>query len=377
MLSASLLGWIWAGGFGWLDAWRFPIIKHLWTSSMVLWAAGWCYLLLALFYPVIDVLHFRGRSFFFMVFGANAITAYMLDADRRLRPYRQWLRRRHYRALQQVGRILAGVGHGPASGDRLRHSLADLAIHVPKMLVCTSSLTLSSAILVWFPSSVARRRRRFSPCLGKEIESCANLSTPPRHGSSRPCCFWRSIAVFAQTLRHDFVNYDDKLYLLENGANVGDGLTASSIGWVFRTNHGSLWGPMTWLSHLLDCHLYGFRPWGHHLTNLLLHAATTIFPFLHPPPHDRQPWPSAPAAALFAIHPLHVETVAWIAERKGLLGGLFFVLTLAAYVRFVQRPFSWTQLLADDCDVRIGPDVEAGAGDAAVPAIAVGLLAPG
>ncbi len=73
-----LLGWIWAGGFGWLDAWRFPIIKHLWTSSMVLWAAGWCYLLLAIFYLVVDVLGFRKWAFFFMVFGANSITAYML-----------------------------------------------------------------------------------------------------------------------------------------------------------------------------------------------------------------------------------------------------------------------------------------------------------
>jgi predicted acyltransferase len=74
------LGWVWAGGFGWLDTWRFPIIKHLWTSSMVLWAAGWCYLLLAIFYLVIDVLHFRRWAFFFMVLGANAITAYMLHA---------------------------------------------------------------------------------------------------------------------------------------------------------------------------------------------------------------------------------------------------------------------------------------------------------
>ena len=72
------LGWVWAGGFGWLAAWRFPIIKHIWTSSMVLWSAGWCYLLLALFYLVIDVLGFRKWSLFFMVIGANAITAYML-----------------------------------------------------------------------------------------------------------------------------------------------------------------------------------------------------------------------------------------------------------------------------------------------------------
>jgi protein O-mannosyl-transferase len=153
------------------------------------------------------------------------------------------------------------------------------------------------------------------------------------------------IAVFAQTLRHDFVNYDDKLYLLENRSHVAEGLTASSIGWAFRTNHGSLWGPVTWLSHLLDCHIYGFHAWGHHLTNLLLHAATTIFLFLTLRRMTGNLWPSALAAALFAIHPSHVETVAWIAERKGLLGGLFFVLTLAEYVRFVQRPFAWGNYL--------------------------------
>jgi len=73
------LGWIWAGGFGWLTAWRFPLIKHIWTSSMVLWAAGWCYLLLAAFYLIIDVLGFRKWSLFFMVIGANSITAYMLQ----------------------------------------------------------------------------------------------------------------------------------------------------------------------------------------------------------------------------------------------------------------------------------------------------------
>ncbi len=152
-------------------------------------------------------------------------------------------------------------------------------------------------------------------------------------------------AVFGQTLQHDFVNYDDTLYLLDNRANVGEGLTASSIGWAFRTNYGSMWGPMTWLSHLLDCHVYGFRPWGHHLTNVLLHSLATISLFWVFWRMTGNLWPSALVAALFAIHPLHVETVAWIAERKGVLSGLFFVLTLAAYVRFVRWPFSWASYL--------------------------------
>jgi protein O-mannosyl-transferase len=152
-------------------------------------------------------------------------------------------------------------------------------------------------------------------------------------------------AVFGQTLRHGFVNYDDKLYIVDNRANVGDGLTAQSIGWAMRTTHGSMWGPVTWISHLLDCQLYGFRPWGHHLTNVLLHGVTTLLLFRILWRMTGNLWPSALVAALFAIHPLHVETVAWVSERKGLLSGLFFLLTLGAYVRFVRRPFSWWNYL--------------------------------
>lgn len=153
------------------------------------------------------------------------------------------------------------------------------------------------------------------------------------------------IAVFGQTLQHGFVNYDDKLYLLENQENVAGGLNSHSVAWAFRTAHGSLWGPLTWLSHLTDCHIYGMQSWGHHLTNVLLHCLTTVLLFWTIWRMTGDLWPSALTAALFAVHPLHVETVAWIAERKGLLGGLFFVATLAAYLRFVRKPFSWANYL--------------------------------
>ena len=144
--------------------------------------------------------------------------------------------------------------------------------------------------------------------------------------------------VFGRTVSHGFVNYDDALFVSEN-QHVAYGLTTEGVRWAFTTNRGCMWGPITWLSHALDCQLYGLKPWGHHLTNLLLHAATTVLLFwvLWQATGD---FGRALVAAVFAVHPLRVESVAWIAERKGLLSGLFWMLTLAAYIRFVRRPFS-------------------------------------
>ena len=127
---------------------------------------------------------------------------------------------------------------------------------------------------------------------------------------------------------------------------VAKGLTAQGIGWAFTTSHASMWGPLTWLSHMLDCQLYGLHSWGHHLTNILLHAATTIILFLVLRRMTGDLWPSAFVAALFAVHPLHVESVAWVAERKGLLSGLFFVFTIGAYVGYVRHRFSLLRYLA-------------------------------
>ena len=151
--------------------------------------------------------------------------------------------------------------------------------------------------------------------------------------------------VFGQTLRHDFVNYDDNWCVYENPIVTG-GLTEGGIRWSFTATDGSMWGPVTWMSHMLDCQIYGLKPWGHHLTNILLHVITSIALFLTLRRMTGNLWPSALAAAIFAVHPLHVESVAWVAERKGLLGGLFFVLTLGAYVRYIQRPFSKGNYLA-------------------------------
>ena len=125
------------------------------------------------------------------------------------------------------------------------------------------------------------------------------------------------VLVFGQTVRHEFVNYDDDQYGYENPPIAG-GFTAPGMVWAFTEFHSSNWHPLTWLSHTLDCQLYGLEhPGGHHLTNVLLHAANAILLFLVLRRMTGGLWPTAVAAALFAIHPLHVESVAWVAERKG------------------------------------------------------------
>ncbi len=142
--------------------------------------------------------------------------------------------------------------------------------------------------------------------------------------------------VFGQTLGHQFVNYDDPDYVYENRAIKG-GLSLKGIGWAFTHVHASNWHPLTTISHMLDCQLYGLNPRGHHLTNLLLHAAAAILLFQVLRQMTGSLWRSAFVAAVFAIHPLRVQSVAWVAERKDVLSGVFFMLTLGAYVRYVQQ----------------------------------------
>jgi protein O-mannosyl-transferase len=153
--------------------------------------------------------------------------------------------------------------------------------------------------------------------------------------------------VFGQTLRHEFVNYDDDQYVYEN-ARITNGLTLEGIQWAFTHVHADNWHPLTTISHMLDCQLYGLEPWGHHLTNVMLHAAATVFLFLALWQLTGARWPSAFVAAVFAIHPLRVASVAWVAERKDVLSGVFFMLTLWAYARYARssRPSSGRYTLA-------------------------------
>lgn len=146
--------------------------------------------------------------------------------------------------------------------------------------------------------------------------------------------------VFGQTVHFGFVNYDDNVYVYDNTV-IQAGLTPANIGWAFSHAVASNWHPLTVLSHMLDCQLYGLHAGGHHLTNVLLHAATAILLFLALREITRATGPSAFATILFAIHPLRAESVAWISERKDVLSGLFFVLTLWAYARYARRAFSF------------------------------------
>ncbi|MFZ0827478.1 MAG: tetratricopeptide repeat protein [Verrucomicrobiia bacterium] len=145
--------------------------------------------------------------------------------------------------------------------------------------------------------------------------------------------------VFGQALGHGFVNYDDNKYVYENPM-VQKGMTWPGFVWAFTYGQIGHWHPLTWLSHMLDCQLYGLNAEGHHLTNLLFHAATAVLLFLVLRQMTGALWRSAFVAVVFAIHPLRVESVAWVSERKDVLSGFFFMLTLAAYVRYVRSPTS-------------------------------------
>ena len=142
-------------------------------------------------------------------------------------------------------------------------------------------------------------------------------------------------AVFGGALRNDFVNYDDQEYVLDNPM-VNHGLTLKGIVWAFTHSYSSNWHPLTWISHMLDCQFFGLNPAGHHLTSLVLHAATAILLFLLLKQMTGSVRRSAWVAAVFAIHPLRVESVAWVVERKDVLSGLFFMLTLMAYAWYAR-----------------------------------------
>ena len=143
--------------------------------------------------------------------------------------------------------------------------------------------------------------------------------------------------VFSQTLRHDFINFDDDRYVYEN-AEVSRGLTLEGFKWLLTHSHASLWHPLTTLSHMIDCQIYGLKPAGHHFTNVLLHNVGAVLLFLALSQLTGSVWRSAFVAAIFAIHPMRVESVAWVAEHKDVLSGVFFALTLGAYTRYARAP---------------------------------------
>ena len=199
-------------------------------------------------------------------------------------------------------------------------------------------------------ASPPRQNRPESMAALKSSERPTDLNS---HGAIVGMCVMLVVAVFlvfGQTLRHGFVNYDDDKYFFSN-LPVQAGLTWNGVVWAFRTVFASNWHPLTWLSLMLDVELFGTGPAGPHLTNVILHAVNAVLLFLllrrltglrsdksvgASSPQAGTLWPSAFVAAVFAIHPLHVESVTWVAERKDVLSGLFFMLTLLMYARCVQ-----------------------------------------
>jgi Flp pilus assembly protein TadD len=145
-----------------------------------------------------------------------------------------------------------------------------------------------------------------------------------------------TLLVFWQVRNFSFLNYDDSDYVSAN-TQVLNGLTKDGVVWAFTTNRSANWHPLTWLSHMLDCQLFGANPGLMHLMNLILHLANTLLLFAVFRKMTGTLWQSAFVAAAFALHPMHVESVAWIAERKDVLSTLFLLLTLAAYVGYVKR----------------------------------------
>ncbi|MGB7156903.1 MAG: tetratricopeptide repeat protein [Tepidisphaeraceae bacterium] len=146
-----------------------------------------------------------------------------------------------------------------------------------------------------------------------------------------------TILIYLPTLGYDFVNYDDPVFISDN-PQVRAGLTREGFIWAFKINGLSQWHPLVWLSHMLDCELFGLDPGGPHAVNVLIHTAATLLLYLFLLKTTAAPWRSAMAAALFGWHPTRVESVAWVCERRDVLCALFVFVTLLAYVRYVRRP---------------------------------------
>jgi tetratricopeptide (TPR) repeat protein len=157
-----------------------------------------------------------------------------------------------------------------------------------------------------------------------------------------------TFGIYAQVMGHQFITLDDDSYIKENPV-VNRGVTLAGLAWAFTTFHQANWHPLTWIAHMIDSQLFGIKAGGHLLVNALIHVANTllVFWFLLRTTHAR--WPSALVAALFALHPLHVESVAWASERKDTLSTFFGLLSLIAYVRYAEAPsirrYAWTAIM--------------------------------
>lgn len=185
----------------------------------------------------------------------------------------------------------------------------------------TKAKTTGTAVPATGPASAPGRSRRLNAFI------CAGL-------------FLATFLLYSDVRRFDFVNLDDPEFVYQN-AHVRAGLSPSTIVWAFTSGESANWIPLTRISHLLDFQVFGLNPGWHHVTNVLLHAIATILLFLFLLDGTGARWPSAFVAAVFALHPLHVESVAWISERKDVLYAVFWFAALWAYLRYVRAPGKW------------------------------------
>ena len=179
-----------------------------------------------------------------------------------------------------------------------------------------------------------------------QIRGSIDMITEPRI-PDQPAIKKRAIAIglflaiatflaYARLLQNDFVSFDDPEYILDN-RHVSSGLSWAGLKWAFNIGYASNWHPLTWISHMFDCSLFGLNPAYHHLINLGLHISATLLLFAFLFRQTRALWRSALIAALFALHPLHVESVAWASERKDVLSALFFILSIWAYAEYSRK----------------------------------------
>ncbi len=157
-----------------------------------------------------------------------------------------------------------------------------------------------------------------------------------------------TLLLYAPARNYEFVRYDDGDYIYQN-PHVADGPTGQNVVWAFTQFHSNNWHPLTWLSHMLDVKLWGLNAGDHHITSVVFHATNAVLLFLVLARMTGAPWRSAFVAALFAWHPLHVESVAWISERKDVLSAFFWILTMAAYDFYVRRSNLWRYSLVFVC----------------------------
>ncbi len=186
-----------------------------------------------------------------------------------------------------------------------------------------------------------------SPLVGRAGRDAAsgkpNTNTPRTIFLAAGVIAMVTFIVYWQVHNFEFVNYDDPKYVTEN-PHVTSGISWENIRWAFTTTHASNWHPLTWLSHTVDCQFFSVNAGRHHIVNLLLHIANTLLVMVVFYRMTRALWPSAFVAAAFALHPLHVESVAWIAERKDVLSTFFWLLTILAYISYARRPCAWRYL---------------------------------